>query len=416
MRRLTLVLLILICQELFSYPYSTLQHSDWGFFAHRLLNKLAIFTLPDRMMEFYKANADYLYEHAVDPDKRRYAIIGEAVRHYIDLDQWGSNAIDRLPPTLEEAIALSSPIYYINANDTTLIFDTTTVIDFGSKQLQYSNEFKTKFVSYTDVIPLGKISLWLNRNAMQLFDEREWIISGPALQEFHKEFNITEGKILIQDRFSKHGVLPYSLSFFYNRLVAAFKEKNEDKILKLSADIGHYIGDAHVPLHTTLNYNGQLTQQDGIHAFWESRIPELFAEEEYNFVVGPAYYIENIPAFIRQTIKKSHSYVDSVLIIEKRISQQVPSDQQFCFEPRLGQVVKIQCRSYASLYNNLLDDQIEEQFRSCILAIGSIWMSAWTDAGQPELSQLIKEKNFRQFTSTDSLHLDSYQGDIRTHE
>ena len=64
----------------------------------------------------------------------------------------------------------------------------------------------------------------------------------------------------------------------------AFIEKDSDKILKYSADLGHYIADAYVPLHTTENYNGQLTGQKGIHAFWESRLPELFSED-YNYLV-----------------------------------------------------------------------------------------------------------------------------------
>ena len=50
------------------------------------------------------------------------------------------------------------------------------------------------------------------------------------------------------------------------------------KVLFLATDLGHYIANAHVPLHTTLNYNGQLSNQSGFHAFWESRLPELFSE------------------------------------------------------------------------------------------------------------------------------------------
>jgi hypothetical protein len=47
--------------------------------------------------------------------------------------------------------------------------------------------------------------------------------------------------------------------------------------------LGHYIGDAHVPLHTTSNYNGQKTNQHGIHGLWESRIPEQLFDERVTF-------------------------------------------------------------------------------------------------------------------------------------
>ena len=75
-----------------------------------------------------------------------------------------------------------------------------------------------------------------------------------------------------------------------HRLTDAFKEKDQAKILKLSAEIGHYIADAHVPLHAHSNHNGQYTGQQGIHGFWESRIPELLAEKEWDFFIGKAAY------------------------------------------------------------------------------------------------------------------------------
>jgi hypothetical protein len=62
------------------------------------------------------------------------------------------------------------------------------------------------------------------------------------------------------------------------RLTNAFKEKSVAKILKLSAELGHYIADSHVPLHASSNHDGQSTNQKGIHGFWESRVPELLAE------------------------------------------------------------------------------------------------------------------------------------------
>ena len=50
----------------------------------------------------------------------------------------------------------------------------------------------------------------------------------------------------------------------------------------------YYVGDAHVPLHTTENYNGKMTGQKGIHGFWESRLPEINADN-YNFFVLKAF-------------------------------------------------------------------------------------------------------------------------------
>lgn len=40
----------------------------WGFFGHRKINRMAVFTLPPEMLVFYKKNVDWLTQHAVDAD------------------------------------------------------------------------------------------------------------------------------------------------------------------------------------------------------------------------------------------------------------------------------------------------------------------------------------------------------------
>ena len=60
----------------------------WGFFAHKRINRLAVFTLVPEMMPLFKPNIEFITTHAVDADKRRYAVSDEAIRHYIDLDLW----------------------------------------------------------------------------------------------------------------------------------------------------------------------------------------------------------------------------------------------------------------------------------------------------------------------------------------
>ena len=76
-----------------------------------------------------------------------------------------------------------------------------------------------------------------------------------------------------EDSLQAYGMVPWHIQMMLGGLTKAFKEKNFSSILKKSAEIGHYIADAHLPLHTSENYDGQLTRQNGIHAFWESRVP-----------------------------------------------------------------------------------------------------------------------------------------------
>jgi hypothetical protein len=173
------------------------------------------------------------------------------------------------------------------------------------------------------------------------------------------------------------------------RLTEAFKQQDFEKILRLSAEIGHYIGDAHVPLHTTQNYNGQLTDQAGIHGFWESRIPELFADDTYDFFVGKADYIANPQQKYWKTVMDSHTFVDSVLLIEKRLSRTFPSDQQFCYDERMSQNVRQPCRAYAQAYSDAMQGQVEARMRAAIQTVGDAWYTAWIDAGQPDLKPMM---------------------------
>ncbi len=190
-----------------------------------------------------------------------------------------------------------------------------------------------------------------------------------------------------EDSLKANGILPWQIARTYQLLVKAFSEKDSLRILKLSSDLGHYLADAHVPLHTSENYNGQLTGQTGIHAFWESRLPELFSAE-YDFFTGKALYIEDPLREAWRIVKHTYSLKDSVLKIEARISKTFPSDRKYAFSQRNGKVEKQYSEEYSETYHVALAGMVEKQMRSSILAVGSFWFSAWIDAGQPDLKNL----------------------------
>src|ERR1700753_3788650 len=112
-------------------------------------------------------------------------------------------------------------------------------------------------------------------------------------------------------KFRQTGTLPWTIASNYYYLVKAFKAHDTTAILNASANLGHYIADAHVPLHLTQNYNGQLTGQTGIHALWESRLPELFSKN-YKLSAGKARYIDNPLSEAFRICHSSFKEVDSV--------------------------------------------------------------------------------------------------------
>lgn len=190
-----------------------------------------------------------------------------------------------------------------------------------------------------------------------------------------------------EDTLNARGVVPWQINLMYYHLRDAFMLYDPEKILRMSAELGHYVADAHVPLHTTSNYDGQLTNQSGLHAFWESRLPELFFEE-YDLVVGKATYIENVQQAAWQAIAQAHAAVDSVLQMEKELAGRM-GDKKYNFETRGRQTIKVVSFDYARSYHQTLNGMVERQLQASIKMVGNLWYSAWVDAGQPDLKKLI---------------------------
>ncbi|MBK5279958.1 MAG: S1/P1 Nuclease [Bacteroidia bacterium] len=190
-----------------------------------------------------------------------------------------------------------------------------------------------------------------------------------------------------EDSLNARGSVPWQINFMYYQLKEGFLLKDPQRILKTSAELGHYVADANVPLHTTRNYDGQLTGQNGIHALWESRLPELFFED-YDFFVGKAQYIENVQMVAWKAIELANRALDSVLLNEKQLFQK-SGDKKFSFETKGKQTVKTVSALYAKEYHDLLSGMVERQFRKSVKMVGDIWYTAWVDAGQPDLKIMI---------------------------
>jgi len=189
------------------------------------------------------------------------------------------------------------------------------------------------------------------------------------------------------DSLARHGIAPWWLPQMESRLIAAFRARDAARILKLSAEIGHYMADIHVPLHASSNHNGQLTGQQGIHGFWESRLPELFAARDYDFLIGHAGYLNSVSAFAWDRITESARASDTVLRVERELSADTRPERKFAFADRNGKMVRQYAEQYASDYQERLSGMVERRMRQSILAVASCWYTAWVDAGQPLLPE-----------------------------
>jgi len=285
---LTVLFLLTLNNEAFSF----------GFYAHKKINRMAVFALPPEMIKFFKSHIDYITEHATDPDKRSRGVVGEDVKHYIDIEFYGDSAFFKIPKFWKAAIE-----------------------------------------KYTE------------------------------------------------DTLQANGINPWWTNKMFFSLTQAFKDEDLDKILYMAANIGHYIADGCTPLHTSAYYDGKTPEQKGIHAFWETRIPELYADK-YNYLVGPAEFIDKPYEYIWQLVAESHAGVDSIFEIETYLRLNFPADAQYVFDEK-GTVIKKQfSQKYCEEFNRMSNNMVERRMRRAVKAVACLWYSAWVNAGQPDLSRL----------------------------
>jgi hypothetical protein len=189
---------------------------------------------------------------------------------------------------------------------------------------------------------------------------------------------------------AKNGVLPWYIENRMDELTRAFKEKRKTEILFLAAELGHYVADANTPLHTTVNYDGQLTGQNGLHSFWETRMVKMFSHT-YNYDSGEAVYITDIRKEIHRMILNSNALSDTLLRLEKELRQSYPLDQLYMKTDRDTtdkDYKPIFSDEYATRYHEKLNGMVERQMQASILATASFWYTAWVNAGKPDLSDL----------------------------
>ena len=193
-----------------------------------------------------------------------------------------------------------------------------------------------------------------------------------------------------RDSLLKYGYVPYHVIYMKGKLTQAFRSKNKDSILFYAADMGHYIADANVPLHTTVNYDGQLTNQKGLHSLWES-IPELEIGNYKLYSSHRAIYLKDPSAAIWTAVRRSALLVPEMLLKEKEVSKGFTDAQKFRIQMRRGRESKSYTTEFARAYAASLGSTINDQLRNSADLIADFWYTSWVDAGKPDLSGLSSE-------------------------
>ena len=185
-----------------------------------------------------------------------------------------------------------------------------------------------------------------------------------AVQKFGKPFVDQQGR------------LPWRVQEFYGKLQREFESLKRrpapgyavDNILYYSAILAHYVADGHVPLHATVNYDGRLTHQNGVHARWES---ELFDRNRAALRLSPAAPkgVTNPRDFMFDTLVVSQAQVAAVLAADTAAA----GGREFYDD------------GYFEAFGKGALPVMERRVNDSITAVASMIIGAWDEAGRPAI-------------------------------
>ncbi|MFB9864139.1 hypothetical protein EFA69_07690 [Rufibacter immobilis] len=211
---------------------------------------------------------------------------------------------------------------------------------------------------------------------------------GPhALHDMPRDWSAAAAKYSA-DTLQKYGIVPWQVMRIKERLTHAFYTKNADSILYYSADLAHYIQDAHVPLHTSLNHDGQLTGQTGLHSLWESKLPEQHLAG-YHLRQSNGQYLKNPELAIWEVVRASHQLVPLVLSAEKQASEKFTEATKYTVTERNGRTRRSYTDAFAAAYHQALGNMVQDRMKASAEATASFWYTCWVDGGKPDLSKLL---------------------------
>jgi hypothetical protein len=109
-----------------------------------------------------------------------------------------------------------------------------------------------------------------------------------------------------------YGILPWTIAAVTDSLAAQFRRSDWNAACQTAADLGHYVADAYQPLHCTVNYNGQLTGNGGIHSRYETTMMGQYLST-LSVHADTVKYVSDVFAFALDIALRTNTLADSIM-------------------------------------------------------------------------------------------------------
>ncbi len=164
------------------------------------------------------------------------------------------------------------------------------------------------------------------------------------------------------------GLLPWQIGVYSQKLTAALRGHDWEQARLAAAMLAAYVAQAHDPFHTTENFDGHLSGQTGVDARFAENLVDRYSTF---FPLRPndAALIRDPTDHAFEDCLSSHAALEGILLADRRAR---------------GALADYTDDYYDHFYN-LAGSTLIHQLSEAASDVGSYWLSAWINAGRPQL-------------------------------
>ncbi len=164
------------------------------------------------------------------------------------------------------------------------------------------------------------------------------------------------------------GVLPWQIGVYSAKLTDAMRAHNWEQAKLMAAYLADYVAEAHDPFNTTLNFDGAHSNQPGVNSRFDSALVDRYS---HFFPMRPndAVFISDPTDHAFDDCLESHAWLENILLADRR--------------------ARVGLSDFGDQYYDRFYDQagaiVIRQLTDAATDVGSYWLTAWINAGRPEL-------------------------------
>ena len=171
-----------------------------------------------------------------------------------------------------------------------------------------------------------------------------------------------------KSKLESNGLLPWQIGVYNAKLTDAMRAGKWDDAKLYAAVLASYVAAAHDPFNTTDNMDGHLSNQRGINERFGTALVD-----RYNsfFFMRPndAVFIADPTDHAFEACLSSHTWLETILYADR--------------QARLG--LNAYTDEYYDHFYNQAGAVLIRQISDAATDVGSYWLTAWKNAGQPQL-------------------------------